>query len=145
MVLLSSPRLWNFSHPPRGGALERMRVLWAYWPRRMVALPGQQKGKVEIMFSNLSPLLVMLFLRLGIAFSVPGYWSSVSTKTMLGLAAGASVSRTVSRAVSRAVSRRMQPEKTKETSTTSATEANGRATLFIPGTPFERAEERSAI
>src|SRR5215208_6421845 len=141
MVLLSSPRLWNFFHPPRGGALERMRVLWAYWPRRMVALPGQHKGKVEIMFANLSPLLVMLFLRLGIAFSVPGYWSSVSTKTMLGLAAGASVSRTVSRAVSR----RMQPEKTKETSTTSATEANGRATLFIPGTPFERAEERSAI
>src|SRR5215203_812114 len=90
MVLLSSPRLWNFSHPPRGGALERMRVLWAYWPRRMVALPGQQKGKVEIMFANLSPLVVMLFLRLGIAFSVPGYWSSVSTKTMLGLAAGAS-------------------------------------------------------
>src|SRR5215204_5748011 len=137
MVLLSSPRLWNFFHPPRGGALERMRVLWAYWPRRMVALPGQHKGKVEIMFSNLSPLLVMLFLRLGIAFSVPGYWSSVSTKTMLGLAAGASVSRTVSR--------RMQPEKTKETSTTSATEANGRAPLFIPATPFERAEERSAI
>src|SRR5215211_625276 len=145
MVLLSSPRLWNFSHPPRGGALERMRVLWAYWPRRMVALPGQQKGKVEIMFSNLSPLLVMLFLRLGIAFSVPGYWSSVSTKTMLGLAAGASVSGAVSWTVSRTVSRGMQPEKTKETSTTSATEANGRATLFIPGTPFERAEERNAI
>jgi hypothetical protein len=47
--------------------------------------------------------------------------------------------------VSWAVSRGMQPEKTKETSTTSATEANGRATLFIPGAPFERAEERNAI
>src|SRR5918998_1995163 len=61
-----------------------MWVLWAYCPRRMVARAGQHKGKVEIMLVNSTPLLVMLFFRAGIKFSVPGNWSSVRTKIMLG-------------------------------------------------------------
>src|SRR5215217_5086767 len=62
-----------------------MWVLWAYWPRWMVALPGQHKGKVEVMLVNFTPSLVTLALRLGMAFSEPGNWSSVRTKIMLGL------------------------------------------------------------
>src|SRR5215203_311918 len=109
----------------------------------MVALEGQQRGLLTKAFWKLMPLatssLVVCGMYLALRSSLR--MSSARMKTMLGLAAGASVPR----AVSRAVSRDMQREKTKETSTTSATEADGRAILFIPGTPFERAEESSAI
>src|SRR5215212_3641200 len=52
----------------------------------MVARAGQHRGKVEVMVVNFTPWLVTLAFRLGIAFSEPGNWSSVRTKTMLGLA-----------------------------------------------------------
>jgi hypothetical protein len=61
-----------------------MWVLWAYCPRRIVALDGQHRGKVEVISVNSTPLLVMLSFRAGIMFSVPGNWSSVRTKMMLG-------------------------------------------------------------
>src|SRR5215218_5001356 len=66
-----------------------MWVLWAYWPRWMVARPGQHRGKVEVMLVNLTPSLVTLDFRAGISFSEPGNWSSVRTKTMLGRSAAA--------------------------------------------------------
>src|SRR5215208_3740199 len=68
-----------------------MWVLWAYCPRRMVARAGQHKGKVEVMLVNSTPLLMMLFFRAGIKFSVPGNWSSVRTKIMLGSSAAAAI------------------------------------------------------
>jgi hypothetical protein len=55
-----------------------------------VARPGQHKGKVEVVSVNFTPWLVMLFFKAGIAFSVPGNWSSVKTKMMLGGSLGAS-------------------------------------------------------
>jgi hypothetical protein len=61
-------------------------VLCAYCPRWIVALPGQQSGSVLTVFENLTPSLAMLLCRAVIRLSVPGIWSSVSTKTMLGRA-----------------------------------------------------------
>src|SRR5215212_2541476 len=66
-----------------------MWVLWAYCPRSMVALAGQHSGYVEVMLVNFTPWLVIFFFKAGIAFSVPGNWSSVRTKIMLGLVAAA--------------------------------------------------------
>jgi hypothetical protein len=60
-------------------------VLWEYWPRWIVALPGQHRGKVEVMLVNFMPLLVTSLFKFGMAFSEPGIWSSVRTKMMLGL------------------------------------------------------------
>src|ERR687889_2236329 len=66
-----------------------MWVLWAYCPRSMVALAGQHSGYVEVMLVNFTPWLMIFFFKAGIAFSVPGNWSSVRTKIMLGLVAAA--------------------------------------------------------
>src|SRR5215204_1905720 len=85
MVLSCSPRLLNFCHPPLGSELPTIWVLWGYCPRWMVARAGQHKGKVDIVLVNFTPSLVMLLFRNGILASVPGNWSSVRTKIMLGL------------------------------------------------------------
>src|SRR5215210_3318795 len=50
----------------------------------MVARPGQHRGKVEVMLVNFTPWSMTLLFSAGILFSVPGHWSSVRTKTMLG-------------------------------------------------------------
>jgi hypothetical protein len=42
------------------------------------------QGKVEVTLVNSTPLLVTMFLKAGLSFSVPGNWSSVRTKMMLG-------------------------------------------------------------
>src|SRR5215203_330573 len=103
-----------------------MWVLWAYWPRRMVARPGQHRGEVEVMLVNSTPWLVMLLLRAGMAFWVPGNWSSVRTKTMLGLGAAAPDLAEPSTTTSTT---------TLATSTAVVTEANSRTALPIPTRP----------
>src|SRR3954470_10324238 len=99
-----------------------MWVLWGYCPRRMVALAGQHRGNVEIVLVNSTPLLMMLFFRAGISFSVPGNWSSVRTKMMLGRSTLGDINGAGSMIVTSSAL---------ATSTAVATKTSTRAVLFV--------------
>jgi hypothetical protein len=98
-------------------------VLWEYWPRWIVALPGQHRGKVEVMLVNFMPLLVTSLFKFGMAFSEPGIWSSVRTKMMLGRSKLGDIN----------VAESMTVASTSELarSTAVATETSSRAVLFV--------------
>jgi hypothetical protein len=49
------PNTRNFREPPRGHVFPTISWLWAYWPRKMVALEGQHKGSVTKAFSKVVP------------------------------------------------------------------------------------------
>src|SRR5215213_7203186 len=69
MVEFSWPRKRNFSKPPSGGSLLRIWWLWVYWPRKMVALLGQHKELLTKDSSNVVPLSMSSFFRLGMCLS----------------------------------------------------------------------------
>src|SRR5215203_2285473 len=114
-----------------------MWVLWAYCPRRMVARPGQHKGKVEVVLVNLTPWLVMSFFRAGILFSVPGNWSSLRTKMMLGLPVAACLLR------GPALGDHANSSTDDATATDNPTKANTLTSLSIPITSLGAKEEVS--
>jgi hypothetical protein len=59
--------------------------LWAYWPRKVVALEGQHKERVTNAFLNVTPWSANKFCVLGMNRRSSGSISSVSMKSMLGL------------------------------------------------------------
>src|SRR5262249_61639823 len=91
MVDFSSPLVWNFSKPPRGGRLLRTSWLWTYWPRRMEEREGQHSESVTKSFENVVPLSTSRELNFGNRDASKYRLrsrSSVRMNTMLGLVPG---------------------------------------------------------
>src|SRR5215218_2209482 len=108
-------------------------VLWAYCPRMMVALAGQQSGLETKAFEKLMPLVFSTERVFGMCLRSSLRMSSARMKTMLGLAVGTPVFL------------RLLHEMPKESSTTKATQANGKTIFLIPNPLFMGAEERRMI
>src|SRR5215208_7925515 len=104
---------------------EHTPVLWAYCPRMMVALAGQQSGLETKAFKKLMPLVFSTERVFGMYLRSSLRMSSARMKTMLGLLA-----------VSTTVFLRLLHEMPKESSTTKATQANGKTIFLIPNTPL---------
>jgi hypothetical protein len=68
-----------------GSVPDSVPWLWAYWPRRKVALEGQHEGVVTNACSKRTPSSTRRFWTLSILVSECGSWSSIRTKSMLGL------------------------------------------------------------
>src|SRR5215208_4244954 len=98
-------------------------VLWAYCPRMMVALAGQQSGLETKAFEKLMPLVFSTERVFGMYLRSSLRMSSARMKTMLGLAVGTPVFL------------RLLHEMPKESSTTKATQANGKTIFLIPKHP----------
>src|SRR5687768_10884664 len=101
-------------------------VLWAYCPRMMVALAGQQSGLETKAFSKLMPLVFSTERVFGMYLRSSLRMSSAMMKTMLGLA------------VSTPIFLRLLHEMPKESSTTKAIQANGKTIFLISNTPLHR-------
>src|SRR5215203_4420066 len=106
--------------------LDHTPVLWAYCPRMMVALAGQQSGLETKAFEKLMPLVFSTERVFGMYLRSSLRMSSARMKTMLGLA------------VSTPIFLRLLHEMPKESSTTKATQANGKTIFLIPSTPLYR-------
>jgi hypothetical protein len=109
--------------------LDHTPVLWEYWPLRMVAREGQQSALETKAFEKLMPLALSTERVFGMYLRSSFRMSSVRMKTMLGLA------------VSTPVFLRLLPETPQESSTTKATQANGKTIFLIPSTPLHRGGE----
>src|SRR5215213_877294 len=101
-------------------------VLWAYCPRMMVALAGQQSGLETKAFEKLMPLVFSTERVFGMCLRSSLRMSSAMMKTMLGLAVG------------NPVFLRLVDEDPKESSTTKATQAKGKTIFLISNTPLYR-------
>src|SRR5215213_2013954 len=99
----------------------------------IVAREGQQSALETKAFSKLMPPSCNSALVCGMWLRSSLRMSSARMKTMLGLA------------VSVWASLGLQPDTPKESSTTKATQANGKTIFLIPSTPLEYDEERQVI
>src|SRR5918997_5767516 len=106
--------------------LDHTPVLWAYWPRMMVARLGQQSALETKAFEKLMPLALSKKRVFGMYLRSSFRMSSVRMKTMLGLA------------VSAWASSGMLPETLKESSTVKAMATNGKKIFLMPRIPLER-------
>src|SRR5215208_4883794 len=106
--------------------LDHTPVLWAYCPRMMVALTGQQSGLETKAFEKLMPLVFSTERVFGMYLRSSFRMSSARMKTMLGLV------------VSTPVFLGSLHDTPKESSTTKATQANGKTIFLIPSTPLFR-------
>jgi hypothetical protein len=105
--------------------LDHTPVLWGYWPRMIDALEGQHRPLETKAFEKVMPLSASKERVWGMYVRSSLRMSSARMKTMLGLA------------VSAWTPVGMLPEMPKESSTTRATEANGRTIFLTPSTPPE--------
>src|SRR5829696_4333049 len=108
-------------------------VLWAYWPRMMVARLGQQSALETKAFEKLMPSALSTERVFGMYLRSSFRMSSVRMKTMLGLA------------LSFWVSLGMLPETLKESSAVKAIATNGKKIFFMPHTSLEKDGERKVI
>src|SRR5215211_1983789 len=89
MVELSSPWSKKFQKPPEGSTLTHTWWLWVYWPRRMVALEGQQSERVTHGLVNSTPWSARRLWVLGMYLRLRSrcFMSSARMNRMLGFAA----------------------------------------------------------
>src|SRR5919107_6319885 len=106
--------------------LDHTPVLWEYCPCMMVALAGQQSGLETKAFEKLMPLVFSTERVFGMYLRSSLRMSSAMMKTMLGLAVGT------------LVFLRLLHEMPKGSSTTKATQANGKTIFLISNTPLYR-------
>src|SRR5215218_10708791 len=101
-------------------------VLWAYCPRMMVALAGQHSELETKAFEKLMPLVFSTERVFGMYLRSSLRMSSARMKTMLGLG------------VSTPVFLGSLHDTPQESSTTKATQANGKTIFLISNTPLYR-------
>src|SRR5829696_6020429 len=123
--------LFLYACPPAAGpptfSSVHTPVLWAHWPRMMVARLGQQSALETKAFEKLMPSALSTERVFGMYLRSSFRMSSVRMKTMLGLA------------LSFWASLGMLPGTLKESSAVKAIETNGKRIFFRPRTPLREA------
>src|SRR5215218_4920681 len=84
IVEFSSPSSRKFQNPPEGSTLTHTPWLWVYWPRRVVALEGQQSERVTHGLSNSTPWSTRSLCVFGMWARSRAFMSSASMNSMLG-------------------------------------------------------------